>query len=904
MRRPGKFSARLLGLLFALLAMLPILARIAPAAHDAATATLVGRGATPGICPYRPHDGSFEKGLSVDGSFASVLFVQRLSIPPKRLLEQYCVGLTLDVAARDISGKVVVLAADGTGGEPGTRVAEIPFTINGRTVPETATCVANVNSWLPDGGNFWAGVEFPADGETFVAADNSLATPQRDIRVSIDGGSSWFDATVSTQVRSLAISWSWVRLGDIGSWGPTFQLDSSTPLSVSTAQVPFGSGGGEAITGVVLDDQGLSVCTLDLQDPSGTHTRTEIPKQGTHGAFTTVQPLSSGYYMSASVVGGAGDFDVFEVVWDFDFSGGDHDVRFGHRPAFGHPTERYIEVDAMQRADLPTLVGSNFDGESFDFYTRGPNGTWSMEQGIDVPGLLGGPVGASPSRWRQGIADPAAAIGVYSVATGPMTYRLDASIYDGSALLGKLSLAEDLPSQGRPGAAFLVNLAGPDGARGGDFPVYVYSDRGAVRAALLEWLGTDLVHRGTLDVGEFPVGEDADFGVAPGSSYTDVLISHPDSSGNGTLTRVLFTDPRNPSSWAVQKGPDPGGFFWGALGYDYSVTFDDFGPTVPPGPALADRYFLGPGSLGVAPFTPSSIPCVKTDRALCLAARRFRATASFRTAQGVVSEGTAVELTPDTGYFWFFDRNNVEIVVKVLDACGTAFQRYWVFAAGLTDVEVDLTVTDTATGAIQTYRNALKSAFQPVQDTSAFGTCAAGAAAAFDTDAAPTAPVESMAPPPAEARALAASAALPGWAVEALREVRLTAGSPRRDLAPRAGDCLPGPTALCLNDGRFRVEVEWETAQGQSGPGRGEELTSDTGYFWFFDQDNVEIVLKVLNACGSSFDSYWVFAAGLTDVAVDVTVTDTESGAVKLYRSPLRTPFQPIQDTAAFETCP
>ena len=47
----------------------------------------------------------------------------------------------------------------------------------------------------------------------------------------------------------------------------------------------------------------------------------------------------------------------------------------------------------------------------------------------------------------------------------------------------------------------------------------------------------------------------------------------------------------------------------------------------------------------------------------------------------------------------------------------------WVFAAGLTDVEVDLVVEDTLTGDIQEYHNDQKTRFQPIQDTTAFSTC-------------------------------------------------------------------------------------------------------------------------------------------------------------------------------------
>ena len=46
-----------------------------------------------------------------------------------------------------------------------------------------------------------------------------------------------------------------------------------------------------------------------------------------------------------------------------------------------------------------------------------------------------------------------------------------------------------------------------------------------------------------------------------------------------------------------------------------------------------------------------------------------------------------------------------------------------------------------------------------------------------------------------------------------------------------------------------------------------------------------------------------MFAAGLTNVEVRLSLTDTETGAVKVYDNPLDRPFQPVQDTRAFETC-
>ena len=59
----------------------------------------------------------------------------------------------------------------------------------------------------------------------------------------------------------------------------------------------------------------------------------------------------------------------------------------------------------------------------------------------------------------------------------------------------------------------------------------------------------------------------------------------------------------------------------------------------------------------------------------------------------------------------------------------------------------------------------------------------------------------------------------------------------------------------------------------------------------------------MLSGCGLN-NHYWVFAAGLTNVEVTLTVRDTQSGSEKTYFNPLGTAFQPVQDTSAFETCP
>jgi CSLREA domain-containing protein len=112
-------------------------------------------------------------------------------------------------------------------------------------------------------------------------------------------------------------------------------------------------------------------------------------------------------------------------------------------------------------------------------------------------------------------------------------------------------------------------------------------------------------------------------------------------------------------------------------------------------------------------------------------------------------------------------------------------------------------------------------------------------------------------------------------------------------------ECVPGGNVLCLRDGRFRVEVSFQTAAtGALQKAGGVTLTSESGYFWFFDRDNVEVTVKVLDGCGLN-NRFWVFAAGMTNVRVVLTVTDTVTGSTKTYNNPLGRTYRTILDTSA-----
>jgi photosystem II stability/assembly factor-like uncharacterized protein len=114
---------------------------------------------------------------------------------------------------------------------------------------------------------------------------------------------------------------------------------------------------------------------------------------------------------------------------------------------------------------------------------------------------------------------------------------------------------------------------------------------------------------------------------------------------------------------------------------------------------------------------------------------------------------------------------------------------------------------------------------------------------------------------------------------------------------PSAGSCAVSNTALCLGYGRFSASVEWSNG-GVSSPGNTVMITPNSSGFWFFSADNVDLVVKVLDGRDVN-GRFWVFYGSLTDVQFTLTVTDTQTGAVKTYFNPQGT-LASVADTNAF----
>lgn len=84
----------------------------------------------------------------------------------------------------------------------------------------------------------------------------------------------------------------------------------------------------------------------------------------------------------------------------------------------------------------------------------------------------------------------------------------------------------------------------------------------------------------------------------------------------------------------------------------------------------------------------------------------------------------------------------------------------------------------------------------------------------------------------------------------------------------------PGPLGLQDTMG---VAVHWKISGGPEGVGVPVQLTRESGYFWFFDHDNIEVTAKILD--GRLVNGhFWVFLSSLTSLETEITVTRCPNG--------------------------
>ncbi|MCG8454649.1 MAG: hypothetical protein MI919_00100 [Holophagales bacterium] len=309
------------------------------------------------------------------------------------------------------------------------------------------------------------------------------------------------------------------------------------------------------------------------------------------------------------------------------------------------------------------------------------------------------------------------------------------------------------------------------------------------------------------------------------------------------------------------------------------------------GGPLGDSTFSNTVTATTFPGQPE--PCVEGTSTLCLNGGRFRVQVFWSDFDDADMAFVVPAGSSDSGIFWFFDEDNWEMLVKVLDGCPIN-NRIWVFAAATTDVEYSLVVTDTVTGVPAAYDNTLGTASPAIIDTDAFAVC------------------DGLRLPEAASARMRSTVDLPG-PIEALASIELPAdtGVVAEEEA-EGGDsvekasCVSGAETLCLVGDRFQVEVGWRDFVDEVGPGTVVDLpveSVDSGLFWFFDENNWELLVKVLDACAIN-GHYWVLSAATTDVEYTLSITDTSASVSRQYFNILGEAAPALIEVEAFPTCP
>ncbi|HKI85464.1 MAG TPA: hypothetical protein VKA53_01840, partial [Thermoanaerobaculia bacterium] len=115
--------------------------------------------------------------------------------------------------------------------------------------------------------------------------------------------------------------------------------------------------------------------------------------------------------------------------------------------------------------------------------------------------------------------------------------------------------------------------------------------------------------------------------------------------------------------------------------------------------------------------------------------------------------------------------------------------------------------------------------------------------------------------------------------------------------------CTPDSTHLCLDGNRFQVSVNWTNYNtGVSALATAVPFRDESGFFYFQDSANIEVMVKMHNAC-KGYGHYWFFSAATTDVAYTITVTDTETGLSETYSNPAHVLSEAKTDQSSF-SCP
>ena len=240
----------------------------------------------------------------------------------------------------------------------------------------------------------------------------------------------------------------------------------------------------------------------------------------------------------------------------------------------------------------------------------------------------------------------------------------------------------------------------------------------------------------------------------------------------------------------------------------------------------------------------------------------------------------------ESGILYFFDQDNAEVLVKVLDACVIS-DYFWVYVAPVTTLAFNLRIDEVGTDRFWEHRNPRGGGDAATASALKHFPCDPDAAAVAGTVASGDQGV--------------VTAGHPRDGVD-LVDVGFRPASIQHALtAGQRSDCEPQPVATMKGGYEVAMCVEFlKDGEASSTPVKDYGLDSEqSAVLYFFDENNAEVLIKVLDPppgnCGR-----WVFVAPVTDLAFNIEVRPPDGGTPWTYGNPLGQTAAAVSDLKAF----
>ena len=120
------------------------------------------------------------------------------------------------------------------------------------------------------------------------------------------------------------------------------------------------------------------------------------------------------------------------------------------------------------------------------------------------------------------------------------------------------------------------------------------------------------------------------------------------------------------------------------------------------------------------------------------------------------------------------------------------------------------------------------------------------------------------------------------------------------------GPCAAGGDTICLGGGRFEAKAVSRLADGEPlRPARRVDApaAARAGFLALAGDADPQLIVKVADGCATN-QHFWVELAAVTDVELEVSVRDTQSGRTWAFYNPAGRAAGVVRDLDAFGTCP